>query len=205
MKTKSIIYIALVSVFFSCKKNEMQLSKSDVSVLTEMENHSPIYIDINEEKIEVNANNKIGNTNWIFHVNKNINLISVINEVKPIVEKKYAEKMHGDSLGVYFSYSDTLQNKLNFLPFRDLNFVMSGDIEHPDHLYKMIFQKNKSFYFKDKMYDFTALHKVVNENRNHQILLVFQPDLSFESYIQIQTKIQTISQINVSNILYFEN
>lgn len=202
MKTKSIIYIALVSVFFSCKKNEMQLSKSDVSVLTEMENHSPIYIDINEEKIEVNANNKIGNTNWIFHVNKNINLISVINEVKPIVEKKYAEKMHGDSLGVYFSYSDTLQNKLNFLPFRDLNFKNEIKDTKEKRPNLIAFQENKTFYFKNKLYDFKDLETVLKANENKLFTFVFHPNATFETYIQIKTKIEKYNNISKAEYFY---
>ena len=204
MKIKNVIYLALVTLIGSCGKSEMQLSKSDVSILTEMENHSPIYLDIKEEKLQVNANNKIGSTNWIFHVNKSVNLVDAITEVKKIVDKKYAEKMHADSLGVYFSYSDTLQNKLNFLPFKGISFILDSGLDRVNTDHTIIFQKDRSFYYKEELYGFKEINKIINEVVNEPVYLVFEKDLNFESFIQIVTKINAIANNNISDNMYFK-
>jgi len=202
MKIKNVIYLALVTLIGSCGKSEMQLSKSDVSILTEMENHSPIYLDIKEEKLQVNANNKIGSTNWIFHVNKSVNLVDAITEVKTIVDKKYAEKMHADSLGVYFSYSDTLQNKLNFLPFKGISFKNTIKDTKDFRPNLIAFQEDKSFYFKNKLYDFKDINNVVKLAGNEVVTLTFHPNSSFETYIQIKTKLFSFKNLNTAEYFY---
>ena len=202
MKIKNVIYLALVTLIGSCGKSEMQLSKSDVSILTEMENHSPIYLDIKEEKLQVNTNNKIGSTNWIFHVNKSVNLVDAITEVKTIVDKKYAEKMHADSLGVYFSYSDTLQNKLNFLPFKGISFKNTIKDTKDVRPNLIAFQEDKSFYFKNKLYDFKDINNVVKSASNEVVTLTFHPNSSFETYIQIKTKLFSFKNLNTAEYFY---
>ena len=202
MKIKNVIYLALVTLIGSCGKSEMQLSKSDVSVLTEMENHSPIYLDIKEEKLQVNTNNKIGSTNWILHVNKSVNLVDAITEVKTIVDKKYAEKMHADSLGVYFSYSYTLQNKLNFLPFKGISFKNTIKDTKDVRPNLIAFQEDKSFYFKNKLYDFKDINNVVKSASNEVVTLTFHPNSSFETYIQIKTKLFSFKNLNTAEYFY---
>ena len=83
MKYFSLIILFLV---ISCgKKEDILLPKSNVTIVGNVEDHSPIYIFFRiKEKdtlAEVNKKNEIISTNWIFNIDKRLPLRMVIPEV----------------------------------------------------------------------------------------------------------------------------
>jgi len=82
MKTKLFTFIIGTILLASCQQKEMEISRSDFSVVTEMTDFSPVYIIKNEDgKVEIKKNSLIGNTHWVLSVDRDLTL----NEVAPFL------------------------------------------------------------------------------------------------------------------------
>ncbi|MBF4488024.1 hypothetical protein [Flavobacterium sp. CSZ] len=118
-------YFTLIIAFllFSCeKKEDVLLPKSNVSIVKDVQDHSPIYIFFKTEGkdtiTDVNRKNSIISTNWILNIDKRLPLKLVIPEVIKLQEKKRADSAHkNENAQNYYSYADSIGKNLAFLPF----------------------------------------------------------------------------------------
>ncbi|MNL17078.1 hypothetical protein D3C87_1381510 [compost metagenome] len=120
----------LVVFLFSCEgKKDVLLPKANVSIVKDVQDHSPIYIFFKTEGkdtiAEVNRKNSIISTNWIFNIDKRLPLRLVIPEVMKLQEKKRGEKAHkNEKAENYYSYADSIGKNLAFLPFTKVYYKM---------------------------------------------------------------------------------
>lgn len=124
MKVNKLIAIVSILFLVSCSKNEMKISRADKTVVAELVEQSPIYITKNDDgSFEVNENNRIGSTDWVFSIESNLPLSSIVPDVQRLKEKKYKDGMHPDSKKMYFIYLDTISKKPAYLPIDGFDFV----------------------------------------------------------------------------------
>src|SRR6478609_5722354 len=111
MKYCSLLVFLLL---LSCgNKKDIFLPKSDVTMVSNVEDHSPIYIFFRtngkDTLAEVNRKNSIISTNWILNIDKRLPLKLVIPEVMKLQEKKRTEVAHKNELAEnYYSYADSI-------------------------------------------------------------------------------------------------
>lgn len=144
MKTKFIGLLLIISLI-SCKKEEVQLPKSDISVQTELLDHSPVYMffttENNDTIADVNKNNTISSTNWVYNIDKRLPLHTVIPEIIKLQDKKEGSSHKKEGAINVFSYADSLHKNLAFYPFTEVKFFYDDQFskfyikEHMD-LYK---------------------------------------------------------------------
>lgn len=186
-------YVTLIIIFllFSCeKKQDVLLPKSNVSVVKDVQDHSPIYIFFKTEGkdtiADVNRKNSIVSTNWIFNIDKRLPLRLVIPEVMKLQEKKRAEKAHkNEKAENYYSYADSIGKNMAFLPFTQVYYKM----EKPTGKGEIIIQFKQSDLV---LIDNTEVKKVELLNYIHRMDYVVQPkiiwefdkNMSFGTYIQ---------------------
>lgn len=130
MKKISVLVFSVL-LFVSCKKEDVQLPKANVSVLKELTDHSPIYmfyeIDGKDTIAKVNKNNSISTTNWVFNIDKRLTLDKVIPQIKLLQEKKKRSSHKKEGAINVFSYADSIGKNLAFLPFTDVQFKFDKD------------------------------------------------------------------------------
>lgn len=191
-------YLSLVVVFLlvSCgNKEDILLAKSDRTVVSEVVDHSPIYIFFrvkdNDTLAEVNRNNSIITTNWILNIDKRLPLRIVIPEVMKLQEKKRKEKAHkNEKAENYYAYADSIGKNLAFLPFTNVYYKMEKPLN-----------EGLVFYFK-KGTDVVSINETkikrneilnyvngFNFENNPKIVLVFDKNMSFEDYLQAKISI----------------
>src|SRR6188768_2220655 len=127
MKYLSLLFILVF--LFSCNKKDVLLPKANVTIVKDVQDHSPIYIFFKTERkdtiAEVNRKNSIISTNWIFNIDKRLPLTLVIPEVMKLQEKKRGEKAHkNEKAENYYSYADSIGKNLAFLPFTKVYYKM---------------------------------------------------------------------------------
>ena len=203
---KGILIVALFSLF-ACGEKEVKLPQAELSVMKDIEDHSPIYMffDLKNEKdtlVEVNKKNSISSTNWVFNIDKRLPLKLVIPEVMKLQEKK-ANSSHAreGSINV-FIYSDSVAKNLAFFPFTEVQFKFDKDFSksfikrHADqymkyHNFTVNFKKgnaitidglevgNREFVaFVKEFSDFSQDGKMVMLHLN------FDKELTYGDYIQ---------------------
>lgn len=202
---KKIVLLIVLFLVYSCKKEDVQLAKTNVSILKEVSDYSPIYIffEANKDTVaRVNKNNSISTTNWVFNIDKRLPLELVIPEVIQLQEKKKNSSHTKEGSINVISYADSVGKNLAFLPFTDVHYKLDKDFskffikEHADaympyHNLTINFDKNNKITvdgndiereefiaFMQDFIDFT------NEAKTTILHLNFDKHLTFDQYIQ---------------------
>ena len=147
MKYFSLVFLFLL---FSCgNKEDIFLPKSNVTIVSNVVDHSPIYIFFRtkgkDTLAEVNRKNSIISTNWILNIDKRLPLRLVIPEVMKLQEKKRNEVAHKNELAEnYYSYADSIGKNMAFLPFTKVYYKM----EKPKYGVVVFFDKTNDNFSK---------------------------------------------------------
>ena len=181
---KFALLLGSLLLLSSCNKNTMELTRASYTVLENIEDHSPIYFEVNQDyadSVVVNKNNVISGTNFIISVARDLNLETVLKECHKIKEDKYKDKTHPDDKGIFFSYADTLNKKLAFFPIKNLEFGFL----RPQNIENLLYMNaSKDLFFETEPVDRTDLKDLLKYRADVQ--LGFSKSLNFESYLQLR-------------------
>lgn len=198
-------YFSLIILFLmlSCgNKEAILLPKSNVTVVSNVVDHSPIYIFFRtkgkDTLAEVNRKNSIISTNWILNIDKRLPLRLVIPEVMKLQEKKRSEVAHKNELAEnYYSYADSIGKNMAFLPFTKVFYKMGKPLNGG---YIFYFKKESDLVLVDnieiKKSDVLNYLYSFNFEVNTKILLLFDKNMSFEEYLQTKILIRELDKFN---------
>ena len=204
MKYFSLVFLFLL---FSCgNKEDIFLPKSNVTIVSNVVDHSPIYIFFRtkgkDTLVEVNRKNSIITTNWILNIDKRLPLRLVIPEVMKLQEKKRNEVAHKNELAEnYYSYADSIGKNMAFLPFTKVYYKM----EKPKYGVVVFFDKNNDVWVKGLIIKKDKLESFINEfvgEKASDCLCCFSKDLSYGNYIQDEIFIQSLKIENKEEFIY---
>lgn len=206
-----------------------QVSGVDSLAVTD---HSPVYFfyeSIHQDTlIEVNRNNLIGTTNWIFSIDKRLPLKLVVPELVYFLNKKRGDSMHkNEDAEMYFSCSDSIAQQLRFIPFTDVTY--SEKIYHsssyikeypefhiPYHSVSITFGKRGKINVDGNKIELQELKEYIEEfvvfaSNNKPILLYlnFDESLSYDTYLKYKTMVQNSAKqqmtISTTEFIYDAN
>ncbi len=194
MKYFSILIICLL---FSCgKKEDVLLPKSDITIVKDVQDLSPIYIFFKIEGkdtiADVNRKSSIISTNWILNIDKRLPLKLVIPEVMKLQEKKRADSAHkNENAENYYSYADSIGKNLAFLPFTKVYYKTEKPSRENFVVYfkkgkKQVFMANKEIKISEILQQFYS----IKFERVPNLVFVFDKNMSYEEYIQYKILLQ---------------
>jgi hypothetical protein len=195
MKYSMLIFLF---IFFSCgNKKDILLPKSNVTLVKDIQDHSPIYIffKINgkDTVADVNRKNSIITTNWILNIDKRLPLRLVIPEVIKLQQKKREEKAHKNEAALnYYSYADSIGKNMAFIPFTEVYYKMGK----PKSGTVVFFNKNNEIWVNDlaiKRAYFNAFFKNVKINSD-TIRFAFDANMSYGMYIQNKILMESLEK-----------
>jgi hypothetical protein len=198
-------YFSLIILFLmiSCgNKEDILLPKSNVTIVSDVVDHSPIYIFFRtkgkDTLAEVNRKNSIISTNWILNIDKRLPLRLVIPEVMKLQEKKRNEVAHKNELAEnYYSYADSIGKNLAFLPFTKVYYKMEK--AHNDGV-KIYFKKGSNNVLVNSMSikKSEVAQYIYNIDYIFQpkMLLIFDKEMSYDEYIQSKILIRKLDSFN---------
>lgn len=204
MKYFSILIICLL---FSCgKKEDVLLPKSNISIVKDVQDHSPIYIffkkDGKDTIADLNRKSAIISTNWILNIDKRLPLKVVIPEVIKMQEKKRNEKMHqNEESENYYSYADSIGKNLAFLPFTKVFYKMEKPGRENFVVYfrkgkKQVFMGNKEIQISNILkYFYSIKFQSVPD-----LVFFFDKNMSYEEYIQYKILLQKDVTYNLDKL-----
>lgn len=198
-------YCSLILVFMllSCgNKEDILLPKSNVTIVSDVVDHSPIYIFFRtkgkDTLAEVNRKNSIITTNWILNIDKRLPLRLVIPEVMKLQEKKRSEVAHKNELAEnYYSYADSIGKNMAFLPFTKVYYIIgkpaAGNmIIRFKKRNDLVLVGDKEIQNKELLsYVYSIAHIV-----QPKIFLVFDKNMSYEEYIQTKILVRKFDSYN---------
>ena len=184
----------------SCgNKEEILLPKSNVTIVSDIKDHSPIYIFFRTKEkdtlAEVNRKNSITSTNWILNIDKRLPLRLVIPEVMKLQNKKRNSAHKNEASENYYSYADSIGKNMAFLPFTKVVYK----IEKPFFMDSFLrFKKNGMVQFNEtNEYDFSKvkLEEFLNNlfiEHECEVVFSFDKSMSYEEYIQDKILIEKL-------------
>ena len=139
MNKKNVLILILLTALSGCKKQEIQLPQISSPGLSEIQNHSSIWIfrDSTENGVvpRLNKNNKIINTHWIFHIDKRLPMKDIVPLLIKMQEDKNKPSMHKKgNMESYFSYANLSGKKISLLSFTETNFNIIDKDSFPQEL-----------------------------------------------------------------------
>jgi hypothetical protein len=197
--------LLILLMLLSCgNKEDVLLPKSNVVIVSNVEDHSPIYIFFRtkgkDTLAEVNRKNSIITTNWILNIDKRLPLRLVIPEVMKLQEKKRSEVAHKNELAQnYYSYEDSIHKNMAFLPFTKVYYEM----KKPKFGVNVFFDKNNKISVNGLVIKKDKLESFLNESiieKGINLQFCFSNDLSYGGYIQDEIFIQSLkfSMLNLN-------
>jgi hypothetical protein len=183
------IYLLAVILLISCEeKQDVLLPKSNVSIVKDVHDHSPIYVFFKTEGkdtiAEANRKNSIISTNWIFNIDKRLPLKLVIPQVIKLQEKKRADSAHkNEKAQNYYSYADSVGKNLAFLPFTEVYYKMNK----PKFGILIYFTKKNSILVNGISVEKSNLQNyltILESDKPNKFMFSFSRDITFENYIQ---------------------
>jgi hypothetical protein len=199
-------YFSLIILFvlLSCgNKEDILLPKSNVTAVSDVVDHSPIYIFFRTQGkdtlAEVNRKNSIISTNWILNIDKRLPLRLVIPEVMKLQEKKRTEVAHKNELAEnYYSYADSIGKNMAFLPFTKVYYVMGEPANAGDVIIRfskgndLVFVDDEKIQKKELVSHVFSIAHIVQP----RIFLVFDKNISYGEYIQTKILVRKFDSYN---------
>lgn len=188
----------VVLFLFSCgKKEAVLLPKSNITIVSDVLDHSPIYIFFRtkgkDTLAEVNRKNSIITTNWILNIDKRLPLKSVIPEVMKLQDKKRKEKTHkNEKAENYYSYADSIGNNMAFIPFTKVYYKLGK----PSVIYNIVYFYKNRIKVNDIIVSKVELQDYLNNmfiKNDIPFILCFDKNNSYESYIQNKIFIKSLT------------
>ncbi|MFC0777628.1 hypothetical protein [Flavobacterium sp. HJSW_4] len=204
MKYFSLLIICLL---FSCgKKEDVLLPKSNVSIVKDVQDHSPIYIffkvDGKDTIADLNRKSAIISTNWIFNIDKRLPLKTVIPDVIKMQEKKRADSAHkNENAQNYYSYADSIGKNLAFLPFTKVFYKMEKPTAGSFVVYfkkgkQQVFMANQEIKISEILKQFYS----IKFEKVPDLVFLFDKDMSYEEYIQYKIILQKDVTYNLDTL-----
>lgn len=187
---KSVILSVLAILLVACEgKKEVQLPKSNQSLVTTIGEHSPVYIFFalkgKDTIADLNRSNTISSTHWVFNIDKRLPLRLVIPQVSKMQAKKEKSMHKSETSENYFSYADSLHKNLSFVSFTNVTYKM----ERPKVGTFILFTPNNTVIVDAKEIKKTALQDYLNQlpsDKTRTLYFSFAKESSFDTYLQHQ-------------------
>ena len=201
MKYLSLLVLLL---FVSCgNKEDILLPKSNVTIVKDIQDHSPIYIFFRTKDkdtlAEVNRKSSIISTNWIFNIDKRLPLRLVIPEVMKLQEKKRNEKAHkNEAAQNYYSYADSIGKNLAFIPFTEVYYK----VDKPKSGFIVYFSKKNEIFVGGKSESPEELKqflKSLPSERLNKIIFQFDTNMSYGDYVEKRVFLSSLNLKNEAN------
>ena len=197
-------YFALLTmclIFINCQKKAVQLPLIDIPGISEIQNHSSIWVFMEpnngDSTARLNKNNKILNTHWIFNIDRRLPMKEVVPILVEMQENRNKDSMHKkEGMNNYFSYADTSLEKISLAPFTQVNFKFKNDqdgfLDSINESSCSVFIKieDQSIKINDKVIDQETLESVLHgqktcENSEElKVILAYDDQTLFQDYLQ---------------------
>ncbi len=216
---KNSMLMVCVFLVFSCSNKEVLLPKIEIEGISEIQNHSSIWVfyEVNgKDTIAVmNKNNKILNTHWIFNIDRRLTMEKIIPILEEMQKNKNKDSMHKkEGMLNYFSYANTKDKSISLVNFYPTTYIISNSqfeekMEEGDEEEETIdidIQNNKIFFNNSlvKMNDIIEKIKEIQTKdslKTVNIILKYKQNTSFQNYLSIKSYINATG-LNVDSKEY---
>ncbi|MEN9488431.1 MAG: hypothetical protein RL494_696 [Bacteroidota bacterium] len=195
---RKLSFFAVIFLLFSCNDKKMLLPLANTTILSEVQDHSPVYIFFKTNKkdtlAEVNRKNTISSTNWIFNIDKRLPLKLVVPEIIKLQEKKSGSAHKNEESQNYYSYSDSVHQNLAFLSFTKVKYAFVKPNAKRGVI--LFFNKENALSVNNVPVKKENLRTYLASQKSEEYVLCFDKNASYQSYLGNKIWLETIQKSN---------
>lgn len=213
MKGPVFLILLLIIMSTSCENKRVNLPTLDITGIQDtIYDNSKIWMFFKVEEsdtiAELNKNNSVANTHWIFNIDKRLSLKHVIPGIQQLQAKKAKPSMHDNAkiTHSYYSYVDTLAQKLSLVLFDSVKYIFDDRKQYHqfskdslfDHL--LINFNKKGIFVDEEEVEMKQLEKQLIsslDNNNLKIHLNFDKDIGFQHYIHLKALLSHVQRDSI--------
>lgn len=206
MKILKLLIITLLIIITSCNKKSVKLPVLNINGIQDtIYDNTQVWMFYKLEKgdtiVELNRNNTISSTNWIFNIDKRLPLHLVIPHLKKLIEKREEPAMHpkDEEDTNFFSYVDSGSNTLSMVQFDVINYITDKTLEKTNlindrsikHLF-IDYHKN-ALIVDDSVIAINQFENYLNKQPDSiklNLHLSFDKYLSYHNYLHLKAILQ---------------
>ena len=146
--TYSLFFISIL--FISCADQSLKLPLSDFKGIQDtLYDNSQIWVFDQEGMAELNWSNRIGTTDWLINIDRNLDLKEVLPVLDKIQQKRSAKAMHKrEDASNYLTFANPKFQAIQILPIQGIAFA--GTCQFPN---TFVFNTANIRYQNDKKID----------------------------------------------------
>ncbi|MGI9532600.1 hypothetical protein [Lutimonas sp.] len=210
--------LIVLLLFTACQKKEVQLPLIDLPGISEIQNHSSIWVFMKNDKgkkmADLNKNNKIINTHWIYNMDRRLPMKEVVPILINMQKNKYKDSMHKKGgMKSYFSYADTESESISLLLFPRTKFVSDSlqlikEVERRSCSVVLELLEDE-FLIKGRSYPLVEMPEIIakevpcEQGEQLKVLLKYQDDTQYQTYLEAKVYLNAYD-IRCDSIEYFD-
>lgn len=199
----------LIVFLMSCSggKEDIKLPLNDNKGLTEIKNVSQAYIFLKTKEgdtvAELHKGQLVTASHWVVHIDRRLALKELIVPLEVLLKKRHKKSIHSiPGARAFFSFVDTVENKMRLVPFEDLKIhtpfeISPGYVRKYPETYKdtaisHLFLFPGEVKIDGSTFDFPAgkekLRKYFNDHRTKELKSLFlnaDYRVSYDEYINL--------------------
>ncbi|MEL4455562.1 hypothetical protein [Lutimonas vermicola] len=200
-KRSCFALLTMCLILINCQKKTVQLPLIDIPGISEIQNHSSIWVFMEANNgvttARLNKNNKILNTHWIFNIDRRLPMKEVVPILIEMQENRNKDSMHKkEGMNNYFSYADISSEKVSLAPFTQINFKFNNDQDdfldsiNESSCSVLVKIEDQSIKINDKVIDQETLESIIKEQKtckNYEelkVILAYDDQTLFQNYLQ---------------------
>lgn len=210
---RKILILLIITLFFSCDKQEIKIPTLNIKGIQELHNHSQVWmfleIENNDTIARLNRKNTISTTHWIYNIDKRLPLKAIIPSIVQL-KYKHANGVHSkEGMLNYFSYSDTISKKLTFFNFDAIEyksdsilskeFIKTNSIDYKNYNNISITFNPNNTWINDAKMEEGELSQTLNdfiefsaEGKQTMLHLNFNQNLLYQDYLNYRTQMESL-------------
>jgi len=195
---KFLLFSLLITAFLSCKKQELKLPILHTNALDSVYNNSAVwifYVIKNKDTLaQLNQNNSIETTNWLFNIDGRLSLKQIYKPFKKLLKKRLKKSIHHiEGLKNYFSFADTLDKRNKFLEFNLKDVQYKKPVLKDSNSTTSIFKFYKKYFqLNNNKFSYVKFDSVINSKKVYKDIkykYYYQDNISFNTYLKIKNNL----------------
>lgn len=207
---KRLLFLMGLVLLCQCADKEVLLPVISEGGIPETQNHSSIWIFYDpsgqDSKAVLNKNNKLVNTNWIFNIDRRLNMKDVIPHLQAMQADRNKDSMHKkEGMINFFSYADSKNERISLVNFPEIRFIAMDDIGGYDvrsetesnyserdstvclvtlRIYEDYVKVDGKTYDPEETREIHSNYGACEDGKTALFRLAYDEELSFQSYLQ---------------------
>ena len=207
------LILVLGVLIAGCQNKSVKLPVLDVTGIQDtIYNNTQVWIFFerqgNDTVTKLNRNNTVSTTHWVFNIDRRLTLKQIVPHLQDLFAKREKPSLHQseDPVYNYFSYVDTLSNRLSMVLFPNTEYITDTPFSYnstgvtENNREALIRQSPSGIYLDSELTAADNIQKELlklKDTSRLNVHLTFDKNLSYQDYMHLKAILQNVKNDSI--------